>query len=36
VPGTGSLERMAQDQADDELFLTLLDQFEKARPERKR
>jgi len=29
VPGTGSLERMAQDQADDELFLTLLDQFEK-------
>jgi RecA-family ATPase len=29
VPGTGSLERMAQDQADNELFLTLLDQFEK-------
>jgi hypothetical protein len=28
VPGVG-LERIAQDQADDELFLTLLDQFDK-------
>jgi RecA-family ATPase len=29
VPGTSSLERIAQDQADDELFLTLLDEFER-------
>jgi RecA-family ATPase len=28
VPGLGSLEKMAQDQKDDELFLTMLDQFE--------
>jgi RecA-family ATPase/5S rRNA maturation endonuclease (ribonuclease M5) len=28
VPGVGSLEKMAQDQQDDELFLTLLDQFD--------
>jgi RecA-family ATPase len=29
VPGVGSLEKMAQDQKDDELFLTMLDQFER-------
>jgi RecA-family ATPase len=28
VPGVGSLEKAAQDQEDDELFLTLLDQFD--------
>jgi len=28
VPAKGSLEQIAQDQADDELFLTLLEQFE--------
>jgi RecA-family ATPase len=28
VPGVSSLEKMAQDQKDDELFLTMLDQFE--------
>jgi RecA-family ATPase len=28
MPGVGSLEKMAQDQKDDELFLTMLDQFE--------
>jgi len=28
VPGVGSLEKMAQNQGDDELFLTMLDQFE--------
>src|SRR5262249_2749482 len=29
VPGKGSLGRVAEDQADDELFLTLLDEHEK-------
>jgi RecA-family ATPase/5S rRNA maturation endonuclease (ribonuclease M5) len=29
VPGVGSLEKMAQNQKDDELFLTMLDQFER-------
>jgi RecA-family ATPase/5S rRNA maturation endonuclease (ribonuclease M5) len=28
VPGVGSMEKIAQDQQDDELFLTMLDQFD--------
>jgi RecA-family ATPase len=28
VPGVGSLEKAAQDQRDNDLFLTMLDQFE--------
>jgi RecA-family ATPase len=30
VPGAGSLERAAQDQADDDLFLSIFDQFDKS------